>query len=175
MTGKAPDYNGAIAGARTWRVAPTLWAKMGGILWAKVQTDVWPNSQMKIAECERGHPVPDEHCSCGVYAWCNEKVLHEMLFAPTDHTHISGVIAGAGGVIRGHNGYWVAEKVIVLAFFDDGHPSPKREVMPGSGVYLATKEEAAQVWGVPVIKYEEYEDFCDEYGLWRCDENGEFL
>ena len=175
MESRAPDYVGAIAGARAWRMAPTLWAKMGGILWAKVQTDVWPNAQMKIAECEHGHPVPDEHCSCGVYAWYDVDILRRKGFNPHDHTTIAGVVAGAGGVIRGYNGYWVAEKVIPLAFFDDGHPSPLREVMPGSGVYLATKEEASEVWGVPIIKYEDYADFCDERGLWRCNEKGEFL
>jgi hypothetical protein len=172
---QVPDYMGEIAGARAWRMAPTLWAKMGGLIWAKVMTDRWIDGETKVAECERGHEVPHEGCSCGCYAWYTEDLLHRQKFAPTDHTTISGVVAGSGGVIRGHNGYWVAERVTVKAFFDDGFPSPVVEVQEGSGVFLATKAEAAEVWGVPVIQYSDYADFCDDLGLWRCDEKGEFL
>lgn len=175
MADRVPDYMGEIAGVRAWRVAPTLWAKMGGLLWAKVQTDVWRDRETKVAQCESSHDVPHEDCSCGCYAWYTVEVMQRKKFIPTNHSTISGVVAGSGGVIRGYAGYFVAEQMTVKAFFDDGHPSPVIEVQAGSGVFLATKEEAAEVWGVPVIQYADYEAFCDELGLWRCDDKGEFL
>jgi len=146
-------------------MAPNLWAKMGGFLWSHAMINVWPNAQEKVAECDLGHPAPAKGCMCGVYAWHNPDLMHQRGYGPTDHRHISGVVAGRGRVIRGDMGYWVAERVVVLAFFDDGYPSPVREVMPGSGVYLSTKEEAAEVYGVPIIRYDEYESFCDEFDL----------
>lgn len=164
---RLPDYSAAIAGARAWKVAPSLWAKMGGLLWSKAMLNVWPDGQEKVAECDSGHPAPAPGCSCGVYAWNTPELMHHHGYAPTDHTTISGVVAGAGRVIRGERGYWVAERAVVLAFFDDGYPSPTTEVMSGSGVYLATKEEAAEAYDVPVIHFDEYESFCDEYGLVR--------
>jgi len=88
-------------------------------------------------------------------------------YNPSDHRVISGVVAGAGRVIRGDMGYWVAERVVVLAFFRDPYPSPAEEVLEGSGVYLPTKEEAARVYDVPIIAYEDFEGFCDEYDLIR--------
>src|SRR5215211_6473955 len=118
--GKAPDFAAAIAGARSWRLAPTLWARMGGILWSKAMVNVWEDAQEKVAECDAGHPAPAKGCSCGVYAWYNPMLMKKHGYAPSDYTAISGVVQGRGRVIRGKAGYWVAERVLVLAFFDDG-------------------------------------------------------
>jgi hypothetical protein len=164
---KPPDYMAAIAGARAWRMAPTLWARMGGLLWSHAMLNVWPDREEIVAECDAGHPAPAAGCSCGVYAWKSAEALLGTHYAPRDHKHIAGVVAGRGRVIRGHAGYWVAERATVVAFFDDGHPSPIKEVYPGSGVYLPTKEEVAEAYGVEVINYGDFEDFCDEYELIR--------
>lgn len=167
MVDRPPDYSAAIAGTRAWRLAPNLWARIGGHLWSHAMINVWPDAQEKVAECDRGYPAPAEGCHCGVYAWCNPELMHKHSYAPTDHKRIAGVVAGAGRVIRGEIGYWVAERAVVLAFFDDGYPSPIKEVLPDSGAYLPTKKDAAEAYSVPVIRYDEYEDFCDDYGLIR--------
>ena len=162
---KTPDYMAPIAGARAWRLAPSLWARMGGFLWSHAMINVWPDGEVKIAECDVGHPAPAKGCSCGVYAWYRPDIMHKRRYAPTSHEHIAGVVAGRGRVIRGDIGYWVAEEVAVLAFFDDGYPSPVVHVQ--DGIYLPTKADAAAAYGVPVIQYSEFEDFCDDYGLIR--------
>jgi len=128
---------------------------------------VWPNGKEMAAECDAGHPAPARGCSCGVYAWLDPARMHANGYAPGSHAYISGVVAGAGRVIRGHVGYWVAERAVVLAFFNDPYPSPVREVMPGTGIYLPTKADAAKSYGVPIIEYDDYADFCDDYGLIR--------
>ena len=162
-----PDYSAAIAGARAWRIAPTLWARMGGILWSHAMLNPWADGEEIVAVCDAGHPAPAPGCSCGVYAWETVKLLLQGPYAVKDHQHIAGVVAGRGRVIRGHAGYWVAEAAVVLAFFEDGYPVPVKEVLPGSGVYLPTKKDAAEAYGVPVIRYSDFNDFCDEYGLVR--------
>src|SRR5215212_10574844 len=113
-----------------------------------------------VAECDAGHPAPAKGCSCGVHVWKSVKKLLASPYAPRNHEIIAGVVAGAGRFFRGHEGYWVAERAVVLAFFDDGYPSPVREVIPGSGIMLPTKEDAARTYNVPIIKYSEFEDFC---------------
>jgi len=171
-----PDYPAAIAGARAWRVAPNLWARQLGLLWSMAMTHPWENAKTIAARCERqDHEAPEENCSCGVYAWYTVDNLIAHGMRPMDHETISGVVAGWGGVIRGYGGYWVAEKVEVMAFFEDGHPSPQKEVLPGTGVYLPTKEECAEVWSVPVIAYSEYEEFCRERNLILLDSKGELI
>ena len=167
MAHKVPDYSAAIAGARSWRVAPTLWARMGGYLWSHAMLNPWPDGEEIAAACDAGHPAPAEECSCGVYAWESAERLLCSPYAPKDHQHIAGVVAGRGKVIRGYSGYWVASAAVVLAFFRDDHPSPVKEVLEGSGVFLPTKDEVAKVYDVPVIEYGDYNDFCDEYGLVR--------
>jgi hypothetical protein len=169
---RPPDYTSAIAGARAWRLAPNLWAKMGGFLWSKAMLNAWPNGREVLAECDVGHPAPAKGCMCGIWAWNDPETMHHRGYAPKDHSDISGVVVGRGRVIRGEIGYWVAERAVVLAFFDDGYPSPKKEVMPGTGIYLPTKEDAAEAYGVPVIRYSDYDDFCDEYGLVRHEGRG---
>jgi len=161
---RTPDYSRAIAGARAWRLAPTLWARMGGLLWSHAMLNAWTDREEKVAECDMGHPAPAEGCSCGVYAWQNVDVMRREGYAPKDHQHIAGVVAGRGRVIRGGLGYWVAESAVVLAFFDDGYPSPAPD---DSGVPRPTKAEAVEAYGLPVIRYDDFNDFCDDYGLIR--------
>ena len=169
MESKAPDYLAPLAGARSWKLPHNLWTMMGGCLWSAAMIHVWPDNEELVAKCDTGHKAPAPNCSCGVYAWFNPEIMQTNGYAPRDHTHISGVVAGRGDFIRGADApYWVAESAMVLAFLDDGYPSPKVETTPGSGVYLPTKTEIAEeVYGVELIKYHEFNDFCDEYGLVR--------
>jgi len=163
---RVPDYLAPIAGARSWRMAPTLLAKMNGILWSATMTHQWKDGEEQVAECSRhSHPAPAKGCTCGIYGWYTPELMHANGYGPTDFQHVSGVVAGAGRVYRGERGYWVAERVRVYAFFDDGFASPMEEVSEGSGVYLPTKEEAARIYDVDIIKYSEYEDFCSDRGL----------
>jgi len=127
----------------------------------------WPDGEELVAVCDAGHPAPAPACSCGVYAWESAELLQRGSYAVRDYQHIAGVVAGAGRVIRGYAGYWVAERAVVLAFFEDDYPAPVKEVLSGSGVYLPTKKDAAETSRVPVIRYSEFNGFCDEYGLVR--------
>ena len=167
MESRAPDYLAPIAGARAWRLAPNLMARTYGYLWSHAATTFWPDNEEMVGKCDSWHPAPAKGCSCGVYAWKSPALMHSNGYGPADHLHISGVVAGRGRFIRGERGYWVAEGAVVLAFFRDDYPSPVREVLSGSGVYLPTKEEAARIYNVPVIEFGEFDSFCDEYGLIR--------
>src|SRR5215204_2955046 len=129
-----PDYSAAIAGARAWWLAPNLMARMHGYLWSHAMLKAWPIGKEMVAECDSGHPAPAKNCSCGVYAWKSADLLLGSGYVVHDHKHISGVVGGAGRLVRGYSGYWVAERAVILAFFEDGCPSPVKEVLPGSGV-----------------------------------------
>jgi len=79
---RTPDYMAPIAGVRAWRLAPTLWAKMGGILWSHAMLNPWPDGEEIVAVCDAGHPAPG--CSCGVYAWETVKLLLQGQYAVRD-------------------------------------------------------------------------------------------
>jgi hypothetical protein len=164
---KVPDYAQAIAGARAWTLAPN-WgaAKLCGHLWSVSMNHFWKDGEEEVAKCDWGHPAPAKSCSCGVYAGYDPAALRRLGYNPRDHRSVSGVVAGARRVFRGGD-YWVAERVVVLALFMDKYPSPIKEVLPGSGIYLPTKLDAATVYNVPLIRFGEYNDFCDEYELIR--------
>src|SRR5829696_10563954 len=97
---RTPDYSAAVAGARAWRMAPTLWARMGGFLWSHAMLNAWADAEEHIARCDNGHPAPAKGCGCGIYGWYTPELMRQRGYAPTDYTHISGVIAGRGRVIR---------------------------------------------------------------------------
>jgi len=82
-----------------------------------------------------------------------------------DFQWVSGVVVGLGRVYRGEQGYWVAERVQVYAFFDDGFASPLEEVHEGSGVYYPTKQFAVQRYDVDIITYSDYEELCNDRWL----------
>lgn len=92
-TPNVPDYLAPIAGARAWRLAPNLWAKMGGYLWSHFMNDWWVDGEEKVAVCDEGHEAPAEGCKCGVYAWLSPKHMERNGYTPRSHEHISGVIA----------------------------------------------------------------------------------
>jgi hypothetical protein len=153
---RIPDYMGRMAGVRSWKIAPTLWAKMGGWLWSAVNLGPWPDGEENVAVCETGHPTPAKGCSCGLYAFYDPASgLPYSTSARTEAGCVSGVIGVAGRIIPGDLAFR-AERAKVLALFHDPYDSPKEEI-------------AAAYAGIPIIRPEEFEDFCDWYGLTRYD------
>jgi hypothetical protein len=152
---RIPDYMGRMAGVRSWKIAPTLWAKMGGYLWSAVNLGPWPDGEENVAVCETGHPTPAKGCSCGLYAFYDTScgLPYSLRHTPTDT--ISGVIGVAGRIIPGDLAFR-AERAKVLALLEDDSDTPKEEIAAAHG-------------GIPVIRLEDFADFCDWYGLMRYD------
>ena len=90
---RVPDYLAPIAGARAWRLAPNLLAKMHGMLWSMAMLKVWPNGKEMVAECDSGHPAPARNCWCGVYAWINPSAMAKHGYMPPR----PGAYFGRGG------------------------------------------------------------------------------
>jgi hypothetical protein len=98
--GEAPDYVGRVAGARNWRVATTLWARMGGLLWAHAILEPWPTGKEYEATCVGvpDHVPPAADCSCGVWAFFNPELLTTSGYGVEDPRHVSGIVGAAGDV-----------------------------------------------------------------------------
>jgi hypothetical protein len=130
---RIPDYMGRMAGVRSWKVAPTLWAKMGGWLWSAANLGPWPDGEENVAVCETGHPTPAKGCSCGLYAFYDPASgLPYSTSARTEAGAVSGVIGVAGRIIPGDLAFR-AERAKVLALFDDPHDSSTPLFGPGRG------------------------------------------
>jgi hypothetical protein len=151
---------------RTWRLANTMWAKMGGWLWSAAMLDCWRKGQeWKEAECRRGHDIPDPNCVCGIWAFHNI-ALFEREMGPIvvpggrnpgePFEHVSGVI-GAGGDIVEHTNGFRAQYAKVLALFEDGEDTPKQEIVDS---YPAI---------TTIITPDDYDAFCLEHQLIRLD------
>jgi hypothetical protein len=160
------DYSGRAVGARTWRLANTTWAKMGGWLWSLAMTDCWrKNVQWKEAECLRGHRIPDEHCECGIWAFFNPEIMEQVFGAPAraalssseSYEEVTGIIV-ADGDIAIHDKGFRAQYAKVAAILEDPIPTPKQEV--------------AESYGCPVIAPAEFDVFCAAHGLRRLDLEG---
>ena len=152
---RVPDYMGRMAGVRSWKVAPNLWAIQGGWLWSAVNLGPWPDGEENVAVCEAGHPTPAKGCSCGLYAFYDTSCGLPYSLRSTNTDTISGVLGVAGRVIPGDLAFR-AERAKVLALFDDALDTPKEEISAAHG-------------GIPIIQIAEFEDFCDWYGLLRYD------
>jgi hypothetical protein len=157
---QAPDYLGRVAGARNWRVATTLWARMGGLLWAHAILEPWPTGKEYEATCvatpdEEDHVPPAAGCSCGVWAFFHPSLLAASSYGLEDPRHVSGVVGAAGEVELGEIG-WRAQRATVQAIFADGVPD---EMLPVS------RQEIAQAYDIPIIGRDEYEAFCESRGL----------
>ena len=155
-----PDYIGLVAGVRTWRVANTMWARMGGWLWSWGALACWrpPHiEEWKEAECTGGHRIPGENCSCGIYAFHTVAAMQREL-GPRDrgdgYEHVSGVIAARGEIVEHEDGFR-AQYAKVLAIFSDSLDTPK--------------EEIAEEYHCPIIRPDEYDAFCADHGLIRLD------
>lgn len=153
----APDYVNRIAGVRSWRTAPTVWARMGGLLWSYSMMNPWPDGEEYVAACDQGHDAPQRGCMCGVWAWKNLEIMRRERMFPEDHTHVSGVVGAAGRVIEAEFG-WKAGQAMVAAIFDH------RPTMP-AGYPTPPPAEIAEILEVPLLRFEEYEEFCEDEGL----------
>jgi hypothetical protein len=160
--GGAPDYVGRGAGVRIWRVAPTLWAQLGGLLWAPNMKEPWPTGEEYVATCPAApdHVPPQEGCSCGIYAFYNPHLADEGGYwpysgAPLWARLVCGVVGAAGEVLL-HDYGLLAERVTVEAIFTDGAPDSELPI---------PRAEIADAYGAGVIDTQDYEAFCAERGL----------
>jgi hypothetical protein len=154
-----------VAGVRTWRLANTLWAKMGGWLWSLAMTDCWrKGEEWKEAECRHGHRIPGDKCGCGIWAYFDVEAMENELghvlvpgvpgIPGETYEYVSGII-GAGGDIVVHELGFRAQYAKVLAIFEDDCPTPKREI--------------AESYHCPIVAPEDYDRFCAEHDLIRLD------
>jgi hypothetical protein len=163
---EAPDYLNRVAGVRIWRVAPTLWAQLGGLLWAPAVKEPWPTGEEHVATCS-GHPdhvPPAEGCSCGIYAFYDPQQAFAADYWPKEHEPfinlpfsrlVAGVVGVAGEIVLHDHGL-LAARARVEAIFTDGAPD---EDLP------MPRQVIADAYDVPVIDSEDYHDFCAELGL----------
>jgi hypothetical protein len=156
----APDYQGLVAGVRTWRVANTMWARMGGWLWSWAMLDCWRKGvEWKEAECRNGHRIPGDDCACGIWAFFDYQTMARELGpvrgGPGEpYDYVAGII-GAGGDIVEHELGFRAQYAKVLAIFSDEWATPKEEI-------------AAQ-YHSPIIAPGDYDSFCLDHRLIRLD------
>jgi hypothetical protein len=160
-----------VAGVRPWRLAPTLWAQLGGWCWSLTLSDCWrklsagPEYEWKEAKCDFGHTPPGEGCTCGIYAY------HAPSHAGVPHTTwgmgrtasgaprletASGVIICDGEIIPATLGFR-AQYAKIAAIFDLGVPA------------IATPEQIAADYRCDIITPDEYYAFCAKHGLRRLD------
>jgi hypothetical protein len=156
----APDYIGLVAGVRAWRLANTMWAKMGGYLWSWSMLDCWrKGEEWKHSECKQPHRIPDMNCHCGIWAFFNPELLESGLISfggydePVDV--VAGVI-GAGGDIVEHEVGFRAQYAKVLAVFDDQETT-------------ILVEEIAAKNSFEVISLSDFDAFCTKKTLIRLD------
>jgi hypothetical protein len=151
-----------VAGVRTWRLANTLWAKMGGWLWSLAMTDCWrKGEEWKEAECRHGHRIPGDKCMCGIWAFFEVETMENELgpvFVPgvpgEAYEYVSGIIGASGDIVVHELGFR-AQFAKVLAIFEDDQPTPKREI--------------AESYNCPIVAPSDYDAFCTERGLIRLD------
>ena len=155
----APDYFDLVAGVRTWRVANTMWARMGGYLWSWSMLDCWrKGEEWKQAECRVGHRIPGDDCRCGIWTFFDPQTMTKEL-SPLSrpgepYEYVSGIIGAGGDIVVNELGFR-AQYAKVLAIFSDEWPTPK--------------EEIAMMYHCPVLVPNDYDAFCDERGLVRLD------
>jgi hypothetical protein len=159
---EAPDYIARIAGVRIWRIAPNLWAQLGGLLWAPNVKEPWPTGEECVATCPGypDHAPPAEGCSCGIYAFYNPALAAEGGYWPKEGGHlfnrlVAGVVGAAGEAVL-HDYGLLAERATVEAIFTDGAPD---EDLP------MPRQVIADAYGAELIDSADYETFCAERGL----------
>jgi hypothetical protein len=164
---KAPDYINRVAGVRMWRVAPNLWAQLGGLLWAPSVREPWPTGEEYIATCQMvpDHSPPAEGCACGVYAFYTPAFALGAGYLPQPHFPnynglVAGVVGAAGEVELAEWG-WRAARVSVEAIFTAGAPDDDLP-MPRQIIADAYSAEVISLGGFTAG---EYEAFCEERGL----------
>jgi hypothetical protein len=161
--GEMPDYIQRIAGVRTWRVAPTMWARMGGLLWASAMLEPWTTGEDHVAHCHHdpGHVPPADGCACGVYAYYTPMSVLWHRGSLEDPYHVSGVVSGWDEMLLLEHG-WRAQFGRVEALFD--HPLMPEVELP------IPKEEIAEAYGAEIISPIDYDEFCQRRNLVLIDE-----
>jgi hypothetical protein len=159
---RAPDYTNCVAAVRIWRVAPTLWAQLGGLLWAPAMREPWATGEEYYASCQSNPDhVPGEGCGCGLYAFYSPAMARAGGYWVPGRGQslynrvLAGVIGAAGDMELCEHGMRT-ERATVEAIFDDGAPDPELPMPRG---------ELAAAYGAEVIGVGEYEDFCGRRGM----------
>jgi hypothetical protein len=159
-----PDYVSPGAGVRIWRVAPNLWAQLGGLLWAPGMKEPWPGGvgEEYHASCSRcpDHVPPHEGCGCGIYAFYTPELALVGGYwpregAPLFNRLVAGVVGVAGDVALHEHGL-KANRATVEAIFTAGARDWELPI---------PRSELASAYGAKVIDSEDYEAFCNERGL----------
>jgi hypothetical protein len=162
---EAPDYINRVAGVRIWRVAPNLWAQLGGLLWAPGMKEPWPSGsggpEEYYASCAHpDHAPPDAGCGCGVYAFYNAALAKEGGYWPGigggPYNRVLAGVIGAAGDVELHDHGMKAERATVEAIFTNGADDEELPIPRG---------EIAAAYGAAVIDAEDFEEFCAERGL----------
>jgi hypothetical protein len=159
---ETPDYISRVAAVRIWRVAPHLWAQLGGLLWAPAVQEPWPTGEEFYAKCTThlDSAPPRPGCGCGIYAFYTPKLAQpggywvDSSVGPTNRL-VAGVIGAAGEVelcefgLRAERA--TVEAIFTVGAFDHEIPIPRQEI--------------AAAYGAEVISADDYEEFCAERGL----------
>jgi hypothetical protein len=110
-----PDLVGEIVGYRAWGV--TRVGRIARLTSVIQQAGIWPTNRMLLAKCpgssdgDQGHVVPDEACSCGIYAARDRDHLLELgygQYQDPDDIRVFGEVALSGKVILAEKGYRAA-------------------------------------------------------------------
>jgi hypothetical protein len=159
---RAPDYVGRVAGVRIWRVAPNLWAQLGGLLWAPAMKEPGPTGEEYYAAwgSHPDRPPAAAGCTCGVYAFYDSVLAAAGGYwpDPLDELYprlLAGVIGAAGEIDLAEHGFR-AGRATVEAFFTAGAPDHELPI---------PRAEIAASYDAEVIAADDYRDFCEERGL----------
>lgn len=116
---RIPDVVGEISGYRAWRVewcgrVPRLFSINAHTHSVDLDDAMWPAARWFEAKCNKCTPdeIPDEHCSCGLYAAKTIEQLvglHYGAYGDELDDKVIGEVGFAGKVIEGSQG-WRAEK-----------------------------------------------------------------
>jgi len=159
---EAPDYINRVAAVRSWRVAPNLWAQLGGLLWAPGMRQPWPTGEEYYASCPGNpdHVPPAPGCGCGIYAFYSPALAEEGGYWPGagggPYNRVVAGVVGAAGDVELHEVGLKAGSVIVEAIFAAGVADAELPI---------PRAEIAAAYGTEVIDADDYEAFCTERGL----------
>jgi hypothetical protein len=113
---QTPDLVQEIVGYRAWGV--THVGRIARLTSVIQPESIWPTNRMLLAKCpsnpdaDEGHPVPNERCSCGIYAAIDRDHLLELGYGqyqdPSD-VRVFGEVALSGKVILAEKGYRAAK------------------------------------------------------------------
>lgn len=102
-----PDIAGEIMAFRSWDVTDSLWTRAGARL-LSLNGTLWPTSAWLEADCELNHEIPDEVCSCGIYAARTRGHLVSLAYNDGGGRNVVraiGEVALVGKVIPGTQGW----------------------------------------------------------------------